>query len=90
MEISIEEFVKQLYQEKIKLLIAGLVAIEEQLEKLKLEKFSYPLRAIVIALSIEELDMSKTVMKASDDKTQKIAKELLSFKKPTGSKKKKA
>lgn len=86
MEINVDEFVKQLYQEKIKFLIAGLVAIEEQLEKLKLEKFSYPIRAIVIALSIEELDMSKGVMKASDEKTQELAKDLLSFK-PSGSKK---
>ena len=77
MEINVDKFVKQLYQERVRFLISGLVAIEEQLETLKLEKFSYPIRAIVIALSIEELDMSKVIMKTSDHNTRRLAKALL-------------
>lgn len=87
MEITVDKFVKQLYQEKIRFLISGLVAIEEQLEKLKLEKFSYPIRAIVIALSIEELDMSKVIMKTTDHNTRRIVNDLISSKKRTASKK---
>lgn len=55
MEIKKEDYVEQLYKGEIKAILTSLCAIERRLTELKLDKFANSVKAIVVALSVEEL-----------------------------------
>jgi hypothetical protein len=55
MEITQKEYVEQLYKSEIKLILGGLVHIEKRLTELKLHRFATEIKAIAVALSVEEL-----------------------------------
>jgi len=81
MELTEKEYVEQLYQGEMKVIIGSLIRIEERLTELKLHKFATSIKAIVIALNVEEMNLSKTIVKNEpNEQAKKFAQDLLDFK----------
>lgn len=78
MEIEKDEYVGQLYAGEINAIIKSLIAIEHRLTELKLDRFAFPIKAIVVALEIEEMGKDSVLLKGiADEKTKELAKSLL-------------
>lgn len=80
MELKTDEYIRQLYEREIEAIIEAFIRIEQRLSELKLEKFATCVKSLVIALSIEELNKSKILLKNQEKKVKELATTILNYK----------